>query len=134
MLSLHAYYQRLSKDILEWDWVYLIGYSFGDEHINRLLHSYLYSNTSGNIFIVDLIENDINLADEIVNGNGLVSRIRGVFKPSVYFPNIPDVTQYQSNDIWEINNLGYGQLMNNIYLYKKGTQNFLNEFKDISFL
>ena len=129
-----AYYQRLSKDILESDWVYLIGYSFGDEHINRLLHSYLYSNPSGNIFIVDFIENDINLADEIVNGSGLVSRVFAVFKPSVFFPNIPDITQYQSNDIWEINNLGYGQLMNNIYLYKNGTHNFLNEFKDIPFL
>ena len=129
-----AYYQRLSKDIWESDWIYLIGYSFGDEHINRLLHSYLYSNPFGNIFIVDYIENDINLAKDIINEGNLVGRIYNVFKPFVFFPNIPDITQNQSDDIWEINTLGYGQLMTNIYFYKKGTKEFLNEFREIPFL
>ena len=129
-----AYYQRISKDIWESDWIYLIGYSFGDEHINRLLHSYLYSNPFGNIFIVDYIENDINLAKDIINEGNLVGRIYNVFKPFVFFPNIPDITQNQSDDIWEINTLGYGQLMTNIYFYKKGTKEFLNEFREIPFL
>ncbi len=130
----HAYYQRLAKDLWDSDWVYIIGYSFGDEHINRLLHSYLYSKPFANIFIVDYIQKDINLATDIVNGNGLIKKITEVFKPSVFFPNMDDISQYEPQGIWEINNYGFGQLVNSIYLYKKGMKEFLNEYKDIPFL
>lgn len=35
------YYLRLAIDLFKSDTVYIIGYSFGDEHINRLLRSFL---------------------------------------------------------------------------------------------
>lgn len=129
-----AYYQRLAKDLWDSDWVYIIGYSFSDEHINRLLHSYIYSKPFSNILIVDYLKDNVNQAEDVVNGTGLVRKIRDVFKPDVIFPNIADIEQYEPQGIREINEWGYGQLFKSIYLYKNGTTAFLDEFRDLPFL
>ena len=129
-----AYYQRLSKDLLDSEWVYIIGYSFGDEHINRLLHSYLYSNPFGHLLIVDFIDHDIRIIDDVINNNGILRIIYDNFKPSVFMPNIPDYSEFEFARGWDINNQGYGPLWNNnICFYKKGIIDYLSEYKDVDF-
>lgn len=133
MAPYDAYYQRLSRDILDSEFVYVVGYSFGDEHINRLLHSYLYTNPLGRILIVDKTDGIINLANDIIKNKGIVRKLYDTFKPVVFFPKIADISSYESQGIWEINNYGYGQLVSRISFYRKGVLEFLKEYKDLSF-
>lgn len=48
-----VYYQRLSIDLAKSDTVYVVGYSFGDDHINRLLRSFIKLNLNNKVYIVD---------------------------------------------------------------------------------
>lgn len=128
-----AYYQRLSKDLLDSECVYIIGYSFGDEHINRLLHSYLYSNPFGHIIIIDFITEDVKVIDDVLNGNGLIRKLYDIFKPKIILPNTPDYSDYQFYEYRDINSQGYGKLWERLTLYKKGIVFFLNEYKDVVF-
>lgn len=128
-----AYYQRLAKDLWDADSLFIIGYSFGDEHINRLLHTFSYIKPNSNIIIVDCQNEDINLYKEVVKENGFIRKIYEVFQPIIFFPNIPDVSNYISQGTTEINEIGCGQLMNHIYFYKKGFRDFLDEYNDMPF-
>ena len=128
-----AYYQRLSRDLQDSEWIYIIGYSFGDEHINRLLHSYLYSNPFSNILIVDLIKEEVKVIDDVLYGNGLLRKLYDIFKPQILMPNTSDYGEFEFSEGWDVNSQGYGKLWGRINLYKKGIIEFLSEYKDVVF-
>lgn len=73
------YYQRLAIDLFKSDTVYIIGYSFGDEHINRLLRSFLQLNFQNKIIIVDYYPDTITMMDEYMNPNSIITKINQNF-------------------------------------------------------
>lgn len=114
-----AYYTKLAVDILESEEILIVGYSFNDEHINRLLKNFWSKNKIKRIVIVDKIEGliDCNHPD---NFNGVIKKIEQVFSTSLNY-----------NNIEEINTEGYGYLFPKILFFKKGYEAFLNEYDDV---
>ena len=58
------YYQKLATDLLNSTEIVLIGYSFGDEHLNRLLISFLAISPANKVLIVDYYQNNLSLTEE----------------------------------------------------------------------
>ena len=113
-----AYYIKLANDILESEEILIVGYSFNDEHINRLLKNFWCKNRFKQIVIVDKIDGMIDR-----NYNEVIDKIERVFSTSLYYDN--------KEEIDKVNARGYGYLFPKILFYKKGYEAFLNEFSNI---
>lgn len=127
------YYQRLAIDLFKSDTVYIIGYSFGDEHINRLLRSFLQLNFQNKIIIVDYYPDTITMMDEYMNSNSIITKINqnlGAEWQIIVNQN-NDKQPVNPNEIEQLNTRGYGNLFLQVLFYKKGYKEFLNEFNDI---
>lgn len=126
------YYQKLASDLLKSTNLVLIGYSFGDEHLNRLLVSNLQLNSKNTILIVDYYLENITLIDEYRNQECIIFKIQQYFK-TVLNLHIVDNEMFtdRPEDVKQINQEGYGMLFPRIYYYKKGYENFLMEYSDV---
>ena len=127
------YYQRLAIDLFKSDTVYIIGYSFGDEHINRLLRSFLQLNFQNKIIIVDYYPDTITMMDEYMNPNSIITKINQNFGTEwqIMINQNSDKQPVNPNEIEQLNTRGYGNLFLQVFFYKKGYKEFLNEFNDI---
>ncbi len=127
------YYQRLAIDLFKSDTVYIIGYSFGDEHINRLLRSFLQLNFQNKIIIVDYYPDTITMMDEYMNPNSIITKINQNFGTEwqIMINQNSDKQPVNTNEIEQLNTRGYGNLFLQVLFYKKGYKEFLNEFNDI---
>ena len=127
------YYQRLAVDLFRSDRVYVIGYSFGDEHVNRLLRSFIELDTNNRIYIVDYYPNQVTMVDEQHHPGNMILKIHyylGTNWQVMYTPGI-GVTAANPIEVNNINNQGYGELFNQVIFYKKGYEAFLNEFGNV---
>lgn len=127
------YYQRLALDIANSDTIYIIGYSFGDEHINRLLKSFIKKNNKNKVYIIDFYNEDVSMTVEYQEQSNLINKIHSVFNTewSVYVDG--DGYKYPINQ-QEVNNLnskGFGEIFRNVIFYKKGYDAFLKEYNTI---
>lgn len=127
------YYQRLAVDLFKSDTVYVIGYSFGDNHVNRLLRSFLQLNTQNKIIIVDYYPNTVTMVDEYLDRNNIITKINQNFGTEWQIMYNQSSGKKPANpiEIEKLNAHGYGNLFPQIVFYKKGYGNFLSEFKDI---
>lgn len=124
------YYQRLAVDLFKSDIVYLIGYSFGDQHVNRLLRSFIELNPNNRIYIIDYYPNDVTMLDEQSHPNNMILKIYyylGTKWQVMYTPGI-GMSPANPLDIDNLNKCGYGELFKHVTFYKKGYEEFLNEF------
>lgn len=124
------YYQRLAVDITNSDTIYIIGYSFGDEHINRLLKSFLKIEPTNKVYIIDYYPDNITMTDEYMDNNNLILKIRNVFG-NEWILNIDThgaKTPANPAEISNLNSNGYGEIFPNVIFYKKGYDAFLREF------
>lgn len=117
-----AYYTKLASDILESEEILIIGYSFNDEHINRLLMNFWSKNRFKRIIIVDKIEGRID-SNHPGNLNGTIDKIEQVFSTSLNYDN--------KEEIDKVNTEGYGYLFPKILFYKNGYESFLNEYDNV---
>ena len=117
-----SYYTRLTKDLGEADIIFIIGYSFGDEHINQLLASAQnYANPK--VFVI------IDFDDPNPEGNE--DRIREKLHNIInkldvlYFEN---ASKKQFEIILEqLKHTAFAKIQSDIYYYNKGYSTFLNE-------
>lgn len=130
------YYQRLALDFFHSDKIFIIGYSFGDAHINRLLKSFLNINKNRKVYIVDKYDNEVTMVNEYQDNSNIITKIQETFSPdwniridSATFTKIP----YHEDEIKKVNQNGYGEIFDRIIFYKKGYHEFLNEFKNVIF-
>lgn len=125
------YYQRMACDIAKSDTVFIIGYSFGDDHFNRLMKSFLKLKDTNKIIIVDYYSDVIGMVDEYMDQNNIISKICQVFGAewSVIYDSAKQTKQpFNQPEVDRLNKDGFGQLFKNVYFYKKGYNDFLNEF------
>ncbi len=128
-----VYYQRLAIDLFKSDSVYIIGYSFGDNHINRLLMSFLQISKSNHIYVVDYYPDELTMTEEYKDSKILISKIHGVFRPiwEMIFSEENKVSPANPSEVERINRDGYGDLFPQITFYKKGYENFLKEYEAV---
>jgi len=127
-----AYYQRTAIDFFKSDTIYIIGYSFGDEHFNRLLKT-CGALTNKKVVIVDYYPDNITMANEYMNDDNIIRKIYDVFKLEwIVKPNMnEDLISANQTEIDNINNRGWGEIFRNIIFYKKGYEEFLKDYPGI---
>lgn len=127
------YYQRLAIDLFKSDAVYVIGYSFGDDHVNRLLRSFLQLSSQNRIIIVDYYPDTITMVDEYMNPNSIITKINQNFGTEwqIMINQNSEKQPVNPDEIEQLNARGYGNLFSQVLFYKKGYKDFLNEFNDI---
>lgn len=126
-------YQRLAVDLFRSDRVYVIGYSFGDEHVNRLLRSFIELNPDNRIFVVDYYPDQITMVDEYHHSGNMILKIHyylGTNWQVMYTPG-EGTSPANPKEVDSLNNRGYGELFDQVIFYKNGYEAFLNEFRNV---
>ena len=128
-----VYYQRLAIDLFKSDTVYVVGYSFGDDHVNRLLRSFIKLNPNNKVYIIDFYQNQITLVDEQHDPNNIITKIYlnlGADWQLFYSQNagLMPVNQVEVN---KANAQGWGEIFPQVVFYKKGYRTFLGEFGNV---
>jgi hypothetical protein len=119
----NAYYTKFALDVCKSSSIISIGYSFKDEHVNRILSSFLNIDIKNKVVIVDFnTENDVTI-DDLVNPRNILYDIYRVF--------LCKITINNSQEIKNINTIGYGFITEQILYYKKGYESFLSEYKEV---
>lgn len=119
----NAYYTKFASDVCKSSSIISIGYSFKDEHVNRILSSFLNIDIKNKVVIVDFnTENDV-IIDDLVNPRNILYDIYRVF--------LCKITINNSQEIKNINTIGYGFITEQILYYKKGYESFLSEYKEV---
>lgn len=127
------YYQRLAVDLFKSDRVYVIGYSFGDGHVNRLLRAFLKQNQANKIYVIDYYPNQVTMVDEQHQSDNIILKIHyylGTDWQVMYTPGI-GVAPFNPVEVNNINNRGYGELFEQVVFYKNGYEAFLKEFANV---
>lgn len=125
------YYQRMACDIANSDTVYIIGYSFSDDHFNRLMKSFLKLKDTNKVVIVDYYPDAIGMVDEYMDQNNIISKICQVFGTEwsvLYDSTRQTKLPFNQQEVERLNQDGFGEIFPNVYFYKKGYNDFLNEF------
>ena len=132
-LPYSVYYQRLAVDLYKSDTVYIIGYSFGDEHINRLLRSFINRDNENKVIVVDCYANLIDMTDTSEYSNSTLHKIHYYLGTYWYltYSQAKGMMAANPQDIDNINMRGFGLLFPQVYYYKWGYESFLNQFNDI---
>lgn len=125
-----AYYSKLAYDAFDSNTLIIIGYSFNDLHINRLIEHYLSIDANHHIVIVDYVPRGENgVADLNKYKTSLSQFVRwNGFYGVEDFSNIFD-SDTENNSI---NRNGYGWIMNHrTFLYINGYEQFLKSIDQL---
>ena len=128
-----AYYQKLAADLNQSDSVCIIGYSFGDAHVNRLLRSFLKNSPNNTVFIIDYYPNQITMVDEYMSVNHLFNKINEILGTDwqIRVNSSGQKRPINQEAVRAINDRGYGVIFNQVVFYKKGYAAFLDEYEDV---
>ena len=128
-----VYYQRLASDLAMSNIVYLVGYSFGDDHINRLLQSFLKTEPNNKVYVVDYYEQPITLTNEYETDSNILNRIHIVLGTTwqLRVDSNGQKIPFDQSAVNLINSKGYGKVFDQVVFYKKGYDAFLHEFKEV---
>lgn len=115
------YYHKMATDILiHCTELIIIGYSFNDEHINRLLENFLAKDSMKRMIVVDKYEKDVIRGSDTLLMDTLQKICGGTLKNFDY-----------KDELEKVNNDGYGYLFPKILFYKKGYECFLEEYTNV---
>lgn len=126
-----AYYQRLARDLRDSDRVYLIGYSFDDAHINRLLKSFLSMHHTNKMIVVDYYTQPVTLKLDTTPEGTTLRKIFNEFNPQWLFVMNTISGQVSTRFPKEVENFashGYGYAFPQVLYYTRGYADFLNDF------
>lgn len=128
-----AYYQRLAKDLTEADSAVIVGYSYRDPHINRLLFNFHRLEKRNKTLVVDYWPSEINIFDKFVSFTGSLKRLLDTYNVDS-IPVSKGSTSYfykYQDKLGEANKNGYGFLYPQIWIDKRGYDKFLSEWRDV---
>ena len=118
-----AYYHKMAVDILNSDDIIIIGYSFNDKHINRLLKNYWSQNRFKRIIIVDKIDNELNIEAIERFNHAIIDNIAETFNLQINYHDKYEIDKFNKN--------GYGYLFPKIMIYRKGYGCFLDDYLNV---
>jgi len=128
-----SYLHRFGKDIIESDYIALIGLSLGDHHLNAFMTNATYISNKKLFFVtktdVDTIKNYFQYTNP--NGN-IIFRLWTLFRDSITVTprqgSGPFPFQEHLKSLYDsLASKGYGKLTNHITLYVRGTEKFYEE-------
>lgn len=126
-----AYYQRLAHDLIEADGVVIVGYSFRDPHINRLLSNLRSLRPKNGVLVIDCWPDEVDLVKELTDFSGPIKGLLDAFKINS-ISVCPRTLGYKfSKQLTETNKNGYGFLCPYIWIYKRGYEKFLSEWQPV---
>lgn len=128
-----AYYQRMAKDMMNSDKVIIIGYSFSDEHFNRLLKNFLHAKPENKVLIVDYYTPNITMTNEYMDSTCIITKLQGVFTPEwpIFVDANGNKLPINPQEVQKLNNIGHGEIFHNVIFYKKGYASFLETYHQI---
>ena len=130
-----AYYQTIARDLLYADTVIVVGYSFRDPHIDRMLLNYIDLNPKSNkILLIDRLEEDIDLIHEFMKTEGFLRRVlckHGIKGVPVVGTNNHQYDYKYADELANTNRTGFGFLCPQIWIYKLGYKQFLSEWRSV---
>lgn len=118
-----SYYTRLAEDLDRADIIFIIGYSFGDEHINQLLSSIKWDNYPKSIIIVDYD----NYEEEQITENiykklyNIIIKLEKQYFEIYKEPINSSIIEQLARNNWA--KIGHHEL----YYYNRGYESFLKE-------
>lgn len=132
-LPYSAYYQRLASDLAHSDVVYIVGYSFGDDHVNRLLQTFLKVDATNKVYVIDYYEDMITLTNEYETQSNIINKIHQVLGTEWQLRVDANGVKkpFDQAKVDAINDNGYGEIFEQVVFYKKGYDAFLHEFNDV---
>lgn len=127
------YYQRLAIDCLESSTIYIIGYSFGDEHINRFLKAFRQLSKDNKLVVIDYWDGDVDILNER-GRDYIIDRIYKITEKDYEIfcghDTIKPMLLHPEGE-QQLNKTGFGQIFDQVYFYKKGYKEFLKEYVPI---
>lgn len=125
-----VYYQRMAIDMIKTDTLFIIGYSLGDDHINRLLKSYLRIAPTHQVVIVDYYPEDITMTQEHHDSESIILKIQNVFGVEwrVNVSQTGVMSAWNEQEVKTLNATGFGKIFDNVYFYKNGYTKFLQDW------
>ncbi len=127
------YYHRFSIDVFSSEVVFVIGYSFADEHINRTLAAFLQIDKRRRVVIVDYYPYSVTRTDEYRDQSNILTKIKFCFKRVWDFYSSFNEEYVLTNqaEIEKINSIGYGFVFDQVLFYKNGYERFLKEYPSV---
>ena len=128
-----VYYQRLATDFLLSNIIILIGYSFGDHHFNRLLKGFLSKNIRNKVLVVGLYPDTLTMKNEYRDKTEFIYKIYDTFRTEWRLFCTPNGELLPMNEaeVERINENGFGQIFDRVYLFKNGYEEFLVRKEEI---
>lgn len=118
-----SYYTKLAEDLDNADLIFIIGYSFGDEHINQFLSSIRDNEYSKSIVIIDYDNRD----DESYEEKTCKKIANIIIKLEKQYSEKAMNTSF-ANILRKLGDQNYAKIGDHdIYYYNKGYASFLNE-------
>ena len=126
------YYQKFASDCLKANKIYIIGYSFADAHFNRMLMNFLKISPINKIIVVDFLPNQISIVAEFMKADSLIQKIfsKLLITSIPMHRNGQDYLYFQEE--LNLNNYEFAEIYPQIFLYKNGYDNFLNQLNSIN--
>lgn len=125
-----AYYSKLAYDVFDSNTLFIVGYSFNDLHINRLIKHYLSISTHSHMAIIDYVPRDENEFADLNKYKNTISqfvKLKGIY-------GVEDLSNIFDSDTENnsINLNGYGWIMNHrTFLYINGYEQFLDNLESL---
>lgn len=109
------YYNKFARDIFKSNLLIIIGYSFSDEHVNRLLSSFLCLNNENKILIVDYWKVDKRILSFVDN----------------IFYKIAKAFDLREDPKLDFRNDKFEMIFPRVLFYKNGYKLFLDTYKSV---
>lgn len=128
-----TYYQRLAVDLYSSDTLIVIGYSFGDEHFNRLIKSFLEMSGNRELIVIDYYPYAVTMTGEFQDEQNIITKIHEAARTtwSVIATGKGSITPANPAEIAHLNKYGYGYIFDNVLFYKNGYDKFLSEYQQV---
>lgn len=125
-----AYYSKLAYDAFDSNTLFIVGYSFNDLHVNRLIEHYLSIDAHSHMVIVDYVPRDEQGVADLTKYKTSLSQ----FVRWNGFYGVEDLSNIFDSDTENnsINRNGYGWIMNHrTFLYINGYEQFLKSIDQL---
>jgi SIR2-like domain len=130
-----AYYQRLAVDLYSADCLVIVGYSFGDAHLNRFIRNFADQDPgTRQVLIIERDEHPIDMKDWAPGTKlfWILENTKAGGKRSLHFRGTWEDREYEyQSSIDELNARGFGMLYPGITYEKRGYRVFLEGFDTV---